>query len=187
MGQLVLAKAGEKLDLTKGASLSVLQIGLGWDTGFDLDASAFLIRGDNKGAMAPNDVCFYNNKNIPGVSLSGDNLTGEGDGDDEIITVRLSDVPDDVTSIFFNIHIHESKARGHSFGQVKNSYVEVRDAVTNNRLIRFDLQEDGGRNNNVVVGRIYRHNGEWKFQALGAFGDFQNLNEVFALPFMDAV
>lgn len=193
MGELILAKGGEKLDLTKGnPGLKVIQVGLGWDpasTGaaFDLDASAFAIRGTNSNCMAPDDMCYFNNKNIQGISLSGDNLTGEGDGDDEVITIRLDDVHPDVTSIFFNINIFDSISRNQTFSQVKNSYVELRNAENGERLIRFDLQEDGGRNNNVVIARVYRHNGEWKFQALGAFGSFTDLNAVFAQPFMSIV
>lgn len=168
---------GQKVDLTKGnPGLSKLVIGLGWDTNkydggsdFDLDASAFLC-GDNGKVSSDADFVFYSNlKHSSGaVEHTGDNLTGEGEGDDEVINVDLSLVPANVSKIDFTVTIYEAESRHQNFGQVSNAYIHIVDQTTGTELIRYDLGEDFSIETAVVVGEIYRHNGEWKFNAIGS-------------------
>ena len=170
-------KKGQKIDLTKGnPSLSKILIGLGWDTNkydggfdFDLDAAAFLLGADGK-VNADEDFVFYNNlKHKSGaVEHMGDNLTGEGEGDDEEIKVDLAKVPANVDKIDFTVTIYEADERKQTFGQVSNAYIRVVDDTTGTELIRYDLGEDFSVETAVVVGEIYRHNGEWKFNAIGS-------------------
>ena len=168
---------GQKVDLTKGnPSLKKLLIGLGWDVNkydgghdFDLDAAAFLL-GANGKVNSDDDFVFYNNlKHKSGaVEHMGDNLTGEGEGDDEEIKIDLSLVPANVDKIDFTVTIYDAEARRQTFGQVSNAYIRVVDDVTGKELIRYDLGEDFSVETAVVVGEIYRNRGEWKFNAIGA-------------------
>jgi len=168
---------GQKVDLTKGnPGLKKLLIGLGWDVNkydggfdFDLDAAAFLL-GANGKVNSDDDFVFYNNlKHKSGsVEHMGDNLTGEGEGDDEEIKVDLSLVPANVEKIDFTVTIYDADARKQKFGQVSNAYIRVVDDETGKELIRYDLGEDFSIETAVVVGEIYRNRGEWKFNAIGA-------------------
>ena len=168
---------GQKVDLTKGnPGLSKLMVGLGWDTNrydggfdFDLDAAAFLLSGSGK-VSSDADFVFYGNLKHAsgGVAHTGDNLTGEGDGDDEVIKVDLSLVPASVEKIAFTVTIYDADVRRQNFGQVNNAYIRIVDDVTHTELVRFDLGEDFSIETAVVVGEIYRHNGEWKFNAVGS-------------------
>ena len=168
---------GQKIDLTRGApSLKKLIIGLGWDTNqyhggadFDLDASAFLL-GPSSKVPRDEDFVFYGNlKHDSGaVTHMGDNLTGEGDGDDEQLVVDLSKVPSYITKIDFTVTIYDADVRRQNFGQVENAYIRVVDALTNREIVRYDLGEDFSIETAVVVGEIYRYNGEWKFNAIGS-------------------
>ena len=168
---------GQKVDLTKGnPSLKKLLIGLGWDVNkydgghdFDLDAAAFLLGASGK-VNSDDDFVFYNNlKHKSGaVEHMGDNLTGEGEGDDEEIKIDLSLVPSNVEKIDFTVTIYDAEARKQTFGQVSNAYIRVVDDVTGKELIRYDLGEDFSVETAVVVGEIYRNRGEWKFNAIGA-------------------
>ena len=168
---------GQKIDLTKtNPGLTKVLIGLGWDTNkydggkdFDLDASAFLLNGAGK-ASSEKDFIFYNNlKSANGaIEHTGDNLTGEGDGDDEQIKVNLATVPAEVDKISFCITIHEATERGQNFGQVTNAFVRIVNEDTGAELIRYDLGEDFSVETAVVVGELYRHGGEWKFNAVGS-------------------
>ena len=168
---------GQKVDLTKGnPGLKKLLIGLGWDVNkydggadFDLDAAAFLL-GDNGKVTSDEDFVFYNNlKHKSGaVEHMGDNLTGEGEGDDEEIKVDLSKVPPQITKIDFTVTIYDAEARRQTFGQVSNAYIRVVDDTTGKELIRYDLGEDFSVETAVVVGEIYRNKGEWKFNAIGS-------------------
>ncbi|MCI9121074.1 MAG: TerD family protein [Oscillibacter sp.] len=168
---------GQKVDLTKGnPGLSKLLIGLGWDTNkydggsaFDLDAAAFLLAGSGKVA-GDGDFVFYGNlKHASGsVEHMGDNLTGEGEGDDEQIKVNLSAVPASVEKIDFTVTIYEAEERRQNFGQVSNAFIRVVDESTGTELIRYDLGEDFSIETAVVVGELYRNNGEWKFNAIGS-------------------
>ena len=168
---------GQKVSLTKGnPGLKNIVVGLGWDTNkydggfdFDLDSAAFLL-GENDKVNSDSDFIFYNNlKHSSGaVQHLGDNLTGEGDGDDEQVKLDLSLVPQNVNKIAFTVTIHEAQERRQNFGQVDNSYVRVVNADTNQELLKYELGEDFSIETAVVVCEIYRHNGEWKFNALGS-------------------
>lgn len=168
---------GQKVDLTKGnPGLSKLLVGLGWDvnkydggSAFDLDAAAFLLTGSGK-VSSDADFVFYGNLKHAsgGVEHLGDNLTGEGEGDDEQIKVNLSAVPASVEKIDFTVTIYEAEERRQNFGQVSNAFIRVVDEATGTELIRYDLGEDFSIETAVVVGELYRHNGEWKFNAVGS-------------------
>mgnify|MGYP002624438875 FL=1 len=170
-------RKGQKVDLTKGnPSLKKILIGLGWDTNkydggfdFDLDAAAFLLGASGK-VNSDDDFVFYNNlKHKSGaVEHMGDNLTGEGEGDDEEIKIDLEKVPANVEKIDFTVTIYDAETRKQTFGQVSNAYIRVVDDVTQQELIRYDLGEDFSVETAVVVGEIYRNKGEWKFNAIGS-------------------
>jgi len=168
---------GQKVDLTKGnPGLSKLIVGLGWDTNkydggadFDLDASAFLL-GENGKVTTQGDFIFYGNLKHASESVEhmGDNLTGEGEGDDEQITINLSQVPANISKIAFTVTIYESDKRRQNFGQVSNAYIRIVDESTGTELIHYDLGEDFSIETAVSVGELYKHNGEWKFNAIGS-------------------
>ena len=168
---------GQKVSLTKGnPGLKHLVVGLGWDTNkydggfdFDLDSAAFLLGKSGK-VNNDADFIFYNNlKHSSGAVIHlGDNLTGAGDGDDEQIKVDLSLVPANVSKIAFTVTIHEALERRQNFGQVSNSFVRVVNEDTKEELLNYELGEDFSIETAVVVCEIYRHNGEWKFNALGS-------------------
>lgn len=168
---------GQKIDLTKSnPKLSRIVVGLGWDTkkystgaDFDLDAMAFLL-GKNQKVTNNKDFVYYGNlKHISGaIEHLGDNLTGNASGDDEQIKVNLLAVPSNIERIAFVVTINEAENRKQNFGQVSNAFVRILDEVTNNEIIRFDLGEDFSTETAVVVGELYRYNGEWKFNAIGS-------------------
>ena len=167
---------GQKVSLTKGnPGLTKVVVGLGWDvnsfdTGgdFDLDAAAFLL-GESGKVTSSGDFVFYGNlKHSSGaVEHLGDNLTGEGAGDDEQIRIDLTKVPDNIQRIAFTVTIYDAAERRQNFGQVSNAYVRVVDESTGMELIRYDLEEDFSIETAIVVAEIYRPNGEWKFNAIG--------------------
>lgn len=173
---ITLAK-GQKVDLTKSnPGLKSVIVGLGWDINkydgghsFDLDTAAFLTTGSGK-VTSDVDFIFYNNLRHPSGSVThlGDNLTGVGEGDDEQIKVQLDAVPANIEKIAFTVTIHEALERNQNFGQVSNSYIRVLDETTGQELIRYDLGEDFSIETAIVVGELYRHNGEWKFNAVGS-------------------
>lgn len=167
---------GQKIDLTKGRNLTKISVGLGWDTKkysggaeFDLDASCFLLN-DMKKAMKDENFVFYNNLSDPSGSVvhSGDNLNGGGDGDDEVISVDLQKMPSDVSYVDFVVTIHDADVRQQNFGMVDNAFIRIVDETTKEELIRYDLGEDFSIETALVFGSVYRHNGEWKFNAVGA-------------------
>ena len=168
---------GQKVDLTKGRpGLSKIMIGLGWDTNkydgqaaFDLDAAAFLL-GANGKVSSDSDFVFYNAlvHSSDSVRHMGDNRTGAGEGDDEIIRVDLAAVPASVDKIDFTVTIHEAEERRQNFGQVSNAFIRIVDDVTGEELIRYDLTEDFSVETALVVGELYRNAGEWKFSAIGS-------------------
>ena len=168
---------GQKVDLTKGnAGLKKIVIGLGWDvnkydggTDFDLDAAAFLL-GENGKTASDADFVFYGKlKHASGsVEHMGDNLTGEGEGDDEQIKVDLAQIPAAVQKVDFTVTIYDAETRKQNFGQVSNAYIRVLDETNNKELIRYDLGEDFSVETAVVVAEIYRHGTEWKFNAIGS-------------------
>jgi tellurium resistance protein TerD len=151
-------------------------IGLGWDTntsatgtGFDLDASVFVL-GENKKILSDNHFVFYNNlKTLDGsVEHTGDNLTGDGDGDDEQIKVDLSKIDANASEICIVVTIHDAANRKQNFGQVRNSFIRIFDTNTNTDLVKYELEEDFSIETAVEFGRIYKKNNEWKFEAVGA-------------------
>ena len=168
---------GQKVDLTKGnPGLKNIIVGLGWDVNafdsgadFDLDAAAFMLGADG---MCPTEkeFIFYSNRNHPSGSVKhmGDNLTGVGDGDDEQIQVNLSKVPANINKIAFTVTIYDAETRRQNFGQVSNAFIRLVDEVTGTELIRYDLGEDFSIETALVVGELYRNNGEWKFNAIGS-------------------
>ncbi len=168
---------GQKVDLTKNnPSLSKLLVGLGWDTNkydggfdFDLDAAAFLLVGSGK-VGSDKDFVFYGNKNHESGSVvhMGDNLTGEGDGDDEQVKIDLSKVPSDIQKISFTVTIHEADKRKQNFGQVSNAFIRIVDEAKGEELIRYDLGEDFSIETAVIVGELYKQGAEWKFSAVGS-------------------
>ncbi|NLU69274.1 TerD family protein [Streptomyces sp. HNM0574] len=166
---------GGNVSLTKEApNLTAVIVGLGWDarttTGsdFDLDASALLANAEGKVGNDQNFV-FFNNLTSPDGSVehTGDNLTGEGDGDDEVVKVNLAGVPADVEKIVFPVSIYEAETRQQSFGQVRNAYIRVVNQADGNELARYDLSEDASTETAMVFGELYRHGAEWKFRAIG--------------------
>lgn len=168
---------GQKVDLTKrNPGLKNIMVGLGWDVNafdsgadFDLDAAAFML-GSNGRCPTEKEFIFYGNlEHASGaVKHMGDNLTGEGEGDDEQIEVDLTVIPSNVDKIAFTVTIYDAEPRRQNFGQVSNAYIRIVDVATNTELIHYDLGEDFSIETAVVVGEIYRHNGEWKFNAIGS-------------------
>ncbi|MEU4495443.1 TerD family protein [Streptomyces sp. NBC_00210] len=166
---------GGNVSLTKAApNLTAVTVGLGWDvrtttgTDFDLDASALLTNAEGKVASDGNFVFFNNLKSTDGsVEHTGDNLTGEGEGDDEQIKVNLASVPADVEKIVFPVSIYEAESRQQSFGQVRNAFIRVVNQADNNELARYDLSEDASTETAMVFGELYRNGAEWKFRAIG--------------------
>ena len=166
---------GQRIDLTKGnPGLSKIIVGLGWDTNkydgqadFDLDAAAFLLDQTGKVTKDTNFV-FYGNLKATGVEHTGDNLTGEGEGDDEQIKVDLKAVEPDVDKIAFTVTIYDAESRRQSFGQVSNAFIRIVDANTNQELVRYDLGEDYSIETAIVVAELYRSGTEWKFNAVGS-------------------
>lgn len=171
------------ISLSKGGNVSLSKsepglkkifIGLGWDAratdgaAFDLDASLFMLKADGK-VRTDSDFIFYNNlKSVDGsVEHLGDNLTGAGEGDDEVINVDLEKVPADVTKLVVGVTIHEADARKQNFGMVSGAFIRVGNLETNNEIARFDLSEDYSTETAMLFGEVYRHNGEWKFKAIG--------------------
>lgn len=166
---------GQNVSLSKtDPSLKKVLIGLGWDAratdgaDFDLDASVF-ITGENGKVISDNHFVFYNNLRSPcgSVEHTGDNLTGDGDGDDESIIVDLTAVPANIKSIFITVTIHDAEARRQNFGQVSDAFIRLVNHETNDEVVRFDLSEDYSTETAMVFGEVYRYNNEWKFRAVG--------------------
>jgi len=176
---------GQKVDLTKSnAGLKNVTIGLGWDPieaekkGFfgtkkikaniDCDASAILLGENGKLLRKQNLVCFHNLESPCGsVRHSGDNLTGEGEGDDEQIEISLNQVPADVHKILACVNIYQCEERGQDFGMIRSAYIRVLNPSNNQELLRFNLTDNYAGMTALIVGELYRHNGEWKFNAIG--------------------
>ncbi|UQZ90239.1 chemical-damaging agent resistance protein C [Deltaproteobacteria bacterium Smac51] len=166
---------GGNVSLSKEApGLKAILVGLGWDAratdggDFDLDACAFLLKEDGK-VRGDSDFIFYNNlKSADGsVEHTGDNLTGEGDGDDEALKVDLDKVPQEVTRVSFTVTIHDAETRRQNFGMVSNAFIRVVNQADNKEIARFDLSEDMSTETAMIFGDLYRHNNEWKFKAIG--------------------
>ncbi len=169
-----LAKGGN-VSLSKEApGLTTVIVGVGWDvratTGvdFDLDASALMIGRSGK-VLTDQHFVFFNNLTSPDgtVEHTGDNLTGEGEGDDEQVKVNLAAMSPDVEKIIFPVTIYDADARRQSFGQVENAFIRVVNADGNREITRFDLSEDASTETAMIFGELYRHQGDWKFRAIG--------------------
>ena len=171
------------ISLTKGGNISLakeapgmtkIHVGLGWDARvtdgaeFDLDASCFLLKEDGK-TRSEKDFIFYNQKesSCGGVKHMGDNLTGEGEGDDEVVKIDLEKITSDVNKITFTVTIHEAETRHQNFGMVSKAYIRIVNDVNNEEIARFDLSEDASVNTAMVFGELYRNGADWKFRAVG--------------------
>lgn len=167
------------INLEKGQRQSIsapkFTVGLGWDSNssstgeaFDLDASVFIL-GDNGKLVSDSHFVFYNNLKSPDEAVihTGDNLTGEGDGDDEKIVIDLSKISGAVSEITFVVTIHQADARRQNFGQIRNSFIRIVD-TNNTELVKYELDEDFSIETAVEFGRIYKRNDEWKFEAVGS-------------------
>lgn len=179
---ITLSKGG-RVDLGKESNATVFRIGLGWDAAqpgkeFDLDAMALMLKADGK-AVNEDSIVFYKNLEDPAKSVkhSGDNRTGAGDGDDEVITIDTTKVPADVQEIVILVNIHDAKARQQNFGMVKNAKVNLYEgAEGNNVLAKYDLEEDASMDRALVFCKLYRKDGAWKFQAVNeGKGNFQTV------------
>ncbi len=167
---------GGNINLSKPApTMNKVDLGLGWNPratdgkAFDLDAVAFLTGEDGK-VRLDGEFIFFNQKVSPcgSVTHNGDNRTGDGDGDDETISVDLSKVPQEVAKIVFAVTIHEGQQNSQNFGMVDKAYIRVINQDANaEELARFDLSEDGSTEVAMIFGELYRHSGEWKFKAVG--------------------
>jgi tellurium resistance protein TerD len=166
---------GGNVSLSKEApGLSRILIGLGWDTrstdgaDFDLDASLFMLNAEGR-VRSDSDFIFYNNlKSTDGsVEHTGDNLTGEGEGDDEAIKVTVTAVPPDVDKLVVAVTIHDAQARGQNFGQVENAFIRIVNDENAVEIARYDLSEDASVETAMIFGEVYRHGDEWKFRAVG--------------------
>jgi tellurium resistance protein TerD len=167
---------GGRIDLGKEApGLNKIGIGLGWDenesdTGydFDLDASLFML-GANGEIPTQEHFIFYNNLTSPcgAVEHTGDNLTGDGDGDDELINVTLNDIPDSIKELVVVVTIHDAINRGQNFGQVLDSFIRIFDSVTGKEIAKYELDEDFSTETAIEFGRLYKKDGSWRFKAVG--------------------
>ncbi|MBF0159106.1 MAG: TerD family protein [Magnetococcales bacterium] len=172
----VMLSKGGNVSLSKEApGLTKIMVGLGWDVratdggDFDLDASAFLLKADSK-VRSDGDFVFYNQLQSPDGSVvhTGDNRTGVGEGDDEVVKIDLAAVPAEIQKIAFAVTIHEADARRQSFGMVSNAFIRVvNDDGSKKELARYDLTEDSSTETAMIFGEVYRHNSEWKFRAVG--------------------
>lgn len=185
---------GQKIDLTKGnAGLTKVVVGLGWDPvkqsrGFfgmkkqaniDCDASALLLNENGKLEDEKNLVCFYN-KTSPfnAVVHSGDNVTGEGDGDDEQIEIDLTKVPQDVSKILVVVNIYDCMNRKQDFGMIQSAYIRVLNGFDSKELVKFNLTDNYAGKTALICGELYRHNGEWKFTAIGEGTHSAHINQL---------
>ncbi|MCR1575490.1 MAG: TerD family protein [Klebsiella aerogenes] len=166
---------GGNVSLSKSdPSMKNVLVGLGWDVrttdgqDFDLDASAFLLSETGK-VRSDSDFIFYNNlKSADGsVTHTGDNRTGEGDGDDESLIVKLDMIPANVAKIVFVVTIHDAQMRRQSFGQVSGAFIRLVNNDSQLEVAHYDLTEDASSETAMLFGELYRHNGEWKFRAVG--------------------
>lgn len=166
---------GGNVSLTKdNPGLTKINVGLGWDVNtfsggeFDLDASALVVGADGK-VLSDSHFVFYGNLNSPDGSIAhqGDNLTGEGDGDDEVVVVDLTTVPAEADKIVFTVSIYDADSRNQNFGGVRNAFIRTVNAANNNEMARYDLTEDASTETAMVFGELYRNGSDWKFRAVG--------------------
>ncbi len=170
---------GQRVSLDKiSPGLEAVLVGLGWDvkktdTGsdFDIDVSVFML-GQNDKLLSDNHFVFYNNLKSPDpdhcVEHMGDNLTGAGEGDDEVILVNLTKIPGDIQKLVFVVTIHQADKRGQNFGQVENAFVRLVDVKTKQEVLRYDLTEDYSIETAIIVAEIYKKDGQWRMSAIGS-------------------
>ena len=168
---------GQKVDLTKGnPGLKNIMVALGWDVNafdsgadFDLDAAAFML-GETGKCPTEKEFVFYGNLEHPSEAVKhmGDNLTGEGEGDDEQIQIDLAKIPANIAKIAFTVTIYDAEVRRQNFGQVSNSFIRIVDESTGAELIKYDLGEDFSIETAAVFGELYKNGNEWKFNAIGS-------------------
>jgi tellurium resistance protein TerD len=166
---------GGRISLSKEApDLKKVHVGLGWDprvtdgSDFDLDAAAFMLANTGQ-VRSDADFIFYNQLHSAcgSVEHTGDNLTGAGEGDDEVIMIDISKVPSDVEKVAFTVTIHDAEQRRQNFGQVQNAFIRLVNAENDVEVARYDLTEDASTETAMIFGEIYRHGNEWKFAAVG--------------------
>ena len=180
-------KKNDILNLAKkNPGLKKVILGAGWDVAsggqdFDLDIAAFLLNANGKVQNIPDDVIFFNNMQGQGIYLEGDNRTGAGEGDDEVININLEEINPNIAKIVFVVTIHEAQAKRQTFGMVENSYVRLLDEENNEREIcRFNLKENGSTVTSVIFSELYKQNGEWQFKAIGE-GKIADLNGILGI------
>jgi tellurium resistance protein TerD len=175
VGMGVALTKGGNVSLSKSApNLTAIMVGLGWDarttTGadFDLDASALML-GANGKVLSDSHFVFFNNLRSPDGSVehTGDNLTGEGEGDDEQVNVNLASVPQEIDKIVFPVSIYDADNRQQNFGQVRNAFIRIVNQAGGAEIARYDLSEDASTETAMVFGELYRNGAEWKFRAVG--------------------
>ena len=166
---------GGNVNLSKEApGLTQLKVGLGWDVratdgaAFDLDGAVFLLNSSGK-VRSDSDFIFYNNlKSSDGsVVHSGDNTTGAGEGDDEVVNIDLSKVPADVDKVVLAVTIHDAETRRQNFGMVGKAFIRCVNAANNSEIARYDLSEDSSTEAAMIFGEVYRNGADWKFRAIG--------------------
>ena len=183
---------GQRVDLTKGnAGLNRIVVGLGWDpveqkkgwfssapVNIDCDSSVIMLQNDR---LSDNqDIVYFGRlkSECGSVVHSGDNLTGEGNGDDETIIVSLNDVPAKYNKLVFVVNIYDSYKRKQHFGMIRNAYIRIINPTNNQELIRYNLSDDYDGQTSLITGEIYRHNDEWKFAALGNSTQDRSVSEL---------
>lgn len=178
---------GQKVDLTKGnAELKALVVGLGWDGSnggdtIDCDASALML-GENGKLFSDKSIIYFGNKTSKCKSVvhQGDNLTGVGAGDDEQIAIDLTKVPDDIAKIVFVVNIYNCASKRQHFGMIKNAYIRIMDKSAKGELVKFNLSNDYNNMTSLIMGEVYRNNGEWKFTATGEGATATSIKELSA-------
>ncbi|PCK23284.1 stress protein [Bacillus pumilus] len=177
---------GQRIDLTKGkAGLTNILVGLGWDPvsqgggflgklfggggGADIDCDASVLMLKNDRFTENKDLIYFGNlkSRCGSVEHTGDNLTGEGDGDDEQVLVNLSKVPGNVNKLVFVVNIYDALRRNQHFGMIQNAYIRIVDRSNNQELVKYNLKDEYAGKTSLIVGELYRHENEWKFVAVG--------------------
>jgi stress response protein SCP2 len=177
---------GQRVNLEKdgGGALKKVIVGLGWDIAdggpdIDCDASAILCGADGK-MTDSKDVVFYNNQKHPSKSVysTGDNRTGEGEGDDEQIIVDLKKVPSKYQKIVFVVTIYNAHENKQDFGQIQNAFIRIIDADANKELMKYSLSESYPGKTAMIFGEIYRKDDSWKFSAIGEGTNDDGISEI---------
>jgi tellurium resistance protein TerD len=181
---------GERVDLTKtNPGLTIACIGLGWDVNpnagggtYDLDAFAFVLKDGKLIGQSKESVVFFGNKTSKGIEHGGDNLTGVGDGDDETITLNLPQLDPAATEVIIGVNIYQGEQKHQNFGMVNNAFIRIYDGSSKAEIMKYDLTEDNSKFTAMIMGKLYKKDGEWKFQAIGEGknGDINVLANAYA-------